>query len=193
MPTYLTQRKTADHAALSQPDGCTCQSASICEALGYPTIEIPNVRASLLAIGKAGDPSVMGEYLSGKLADKYIYKGDASLEEMAAYINPHGAFLIIHTSLTVSGHVIAIDGVDIDDLGVIQAFHVLDSWSEFDGASFSYPNSDTENSFMGWYSANLIYSACVADGGSFDAAKAQYLLNKPDASNHGAWLHVILP
>ena len=72
-----------------------------------------------------------------------------------------GAFLIIHASLIVSGHVIAINSVDVDSSGVIQVFHVFDSWSEFDGASFSYPNSDSENRFVGLYSKNLnLLSMC---------------------------------
>lgn len=193
MTTYLTKRQTVDHAALSQPDGCTCQSAAICEALGQTVSSIPTVRETLQSLGIPGDPATIGKYLKSVVGNKYYYNGNASLSDMLVAIRDLGAFLIIHTSLTVSGHVIAINGVDVDGSGIIQAFHVFDSWSEFDGASFSYPNSDSENSFVGLYSKNLIYSACVADGGRFDTAKAQYYQDAPDSNRKGAWLHIILP
>ncbi len=193
MTTYLTKRQAVDHAALVQPDGCTCQSAAICEALGKTASDIPTVRATLLSLGTPGDPTTIGKYLQSVVGNKYYYNGNASLTDMLIAIRDSGAFLIIHTSLTVSGHVIAINGVDVDASGVIQAFHVFDSWSEFDGDSFSYANPDNENCFVGLYSKNLIYSACVADGGSFDTAKAQYFLGAPDSARKGAWLHIILP
>ncbi|WP_055076140.1 hypothetical protein [Pseudanabaena sp. 'Roaring Creek'] len=192
MITYTTKRQSVDRSALVQPDASTCQSAAICEALGKPAADIETVRTALLGLGTAGDPTVMGAYLKSVIGDKYRYNGNASLLDMLAAIRDLGAFLIIHTSLTISGHVISINAVDTDDTGIIQNFHVFDSWSEFDGASFSYP-SLAEDCFAGLYSKNLIYSACVADDGKFETAKAQYLLDAPDSQKKGAWVHIILP
>lgn len=101
MATYLTKRQTADHAALVQPDGCTCQSAAICEALGKTASDIPAVRATLLSLGTPGDPATIGKYLKSAVGNKYYYNGNASLTDMLTAIRDSGAFLIIHTSLTV--------------------------------------------------------------------------------------------
>lgn len=181
---YKTQIKAIN---LSQPDALTCQSAAIGMATGNK--DIAGVRRKLDSMGVAGDPAVMGHLLREKLGDRYIYSGKASLEDMKTWLKA-GEFLIIHTFLTPSGHVISLDGLK-DVVGSEDFFDVKDSWSEFSTATFSYNNPNV-SFYDGFYSARLIYAAAVK-AFSFDQAIAAYKSGALDSNEKGAWVHRCLP
>jgi hypothetical protein len=181
---YKTQIKAIN---ISQPDALTCQSACIGMATGDNNIA--GIRAELDSMGTAGDPAVMGNILRERLGDRYIYNGKASLEDMKKWLKA-GEFLIIHTFLTPSGHVIAEDGLK-DVLGPEDFFDVKDPWSEFNAATFSYSNPNV-SFYDGFYSARLIYAAAVR-AFNFDQAITAYKSGALDSNEPGAWVHRCLP
>lgn len=177
---YKTKIKTLN---ISQPDALTCQSASICMAIGENNVAA--IRSELDSLGVAGDPAVMGQILKKRLGDRYIYNGKASLEDMKGWLKA-GEFLIIHTFLTPSGHVISLDGLK-DVAGSEDFFDAKDPWSEFSTTSFSYDNPSV-SFYDGFYSARLIYAAAVK-AFSFNEAVATYKSGELDSNFKGAWVH----
>jgi hypothetical protein len=173
---------------LSQPDGSTCQSACIAMAVG--TKDIYDIRGQLLRLGEAGHPSNMGQVLRRYKGSKYIYDESASISDMVTYLKS-GEFLITHGWFTSSGHVIALDGVKVDENNR-SAFNVKDPWSEFDGPSWSY-NNPSVKFFDGFYSDRIIYAACVAGTSKWDAANRYSSNQIPNINLGQAWVHRILP
>jgi hypothetical protein len=175
---------------LSQPDGSTCQSA--CIDMATNRSDIMATRNRLIALGGprgAGDPAVMGIVLKERLGDRYAYNGNASINDMIGWLK-NGEFLILHTFLTPSGHVIASDGVK-DVQGSSDYFDAKDPWSEFDATSFSY-NKPSINFYDGFYSARLIYAVAVA-AYSFEEAISTYQSGAFNPEQGGAWIHRVLP
>lgn len=181
---YKTKIKAIN---ISQPDALTCQSASI--GMATNNSNVAAIRDELDNLGVAGDPAVMGIILKKRLGDRYIYSGKASLEEMKTWLKA-GEFLIIHTFLTPSGHVISLDGLK-DVVGSEDFFDVKDPWSQFSETTFSYSNANV-SFYDGFYSARLIYAAAVK-AFSFDQAFAAYKSGALDSNEKGAWVHRCLP
>jgi len=173
----------------AQPDPSTCQSTCVAMALGLT--DIMAVRHQLEAIGQPGDPATMGKFLASHLTSpsKYQFEDNASLSQVRDWIKS-GEFLILHGWLTGAGHVIAIDGVEIDSSNLSYRFSVRDPWSEFDFKAWSYDLDGV--GFHGFYSSYGIYAACVAGQSKSDAA-AVYSRGELDSSRGGAWVHRIKP
>jgi len=174
---------------LSQPNAYTCQSTAIAMALNQT--DIMEVRHELEAIGDPGSPTTMGKYLSAHLSppSRYQFEDNASLSQIRDWLKD-GEFLIIHGWFTESGHVIAIDGVEVDSSNLSYKFSVRDPWAEFDFARWSYDISGV--GFHGFYSSYGIYAACVVGQSKSDAADT-YSRGELDASIGGAWVHRIKP
>jgi hypothetical protein len=181
---YKTEIKAIN---ISQPDAMTCQSACIGMATGNSNVAA--IRSELDAQGVAGDPAIMANMLRKRLGDRYIYNGKASLEDMKGWLRA-GEFLIIHTFLTPSGHVISLDGLK-DVAGSEDFFDVKDPWSEFGTASFSYDNPNV-SFYDGFYSARLIYAAAVK-AFTFEQAINTYRSGELDSNFKGAWVHRCAP
>jgi hypothetical protein len=181
---YKTEIKAIN---ISQPDAMTCQSA--CIGMATNNSNVAAIRSELDAQGVAGDPAVMGNMLRKRLGDRYIYSGKASLEDMKGWLRD-GEFLIIHTFLTPSGHVISLDGLK-DVAGSEDFFDAKDPWSEFNTATFSYDNPSV-SFYDGFYSARLIYAAAVK-AFTFDQAINTYRSGELDSNFNGAWVHRCLP
>lgn len=174
---------------LSQPDAVTCQAACIAMAIG--STDIHGIRASLRAGGKdAGDPWVMGAYLSKQLGDRYEFDENASLAEMRDWLK-QGELIITHGWFTYSGHVICLDGVSIDPGTTTFRFNVADPWSEFDFVQWSY-NKPGVKFYDGYYSALGIYASCVASW-TYSQARGIYSAGKINSALKGAWAHRIKP
>ena len=172
-----------------QPDAFTCQSTCVAMALGRT--DIMAVRQQLEAIGQPGDPATMGKYITDNLSlpSTYQFEDNASLSQVRDWLKA-GEFLIIHGWFTGSGHVIAIDGVEIDSSNLSYRFSVRDPWSEFDFNHWSYDSNSV--GFHGFYSSYGIYAACVAGQSKNDAADI-YDRGELDANRGGAWVHRIRP
>ena len=180
-----------DSLKVSQPDASTCQSACIAMAIG--STDVLGIRAALdgraATVGSiAGDPNVMAWYLNRKLGDRYIFDDNASMSEMREWLR-NGEFLITHGWFTGSGHVIALDGIQIEQLAY--KFDVSDPWSEFSFGSWSYNNPSVQF-YDGYYSALGIYAACVAGQSVNDAIRIYDGGNGTyDSNKKGAWVHRI--
>jgi hypothetical protein len=172
---------------LSQPDAYTCQSACVGMATGDTNIQA--IRSLLKSKGEAGDPYVMGKVLETRLGNRYIFDEDASCAEMREWLKA-GEFLITHGWFTNSGHVVGMDGVAIDPGTLGYRFNMRDPWDEFDGPSWGYLGRS--NKFDGFYSARIIYAACVAGQSRNDAARI-YRRGELDSARKGAWVHRIKP
>jgi len=201
---YSKVKNTLD---LSQPDPRTCQSTAIAMALGLT--DIMEVRHELEAIGEPGDPATMGKYISDHLSpsttyqfedgkylesdmsppSRYQFEDNASISQIRDWLKS-GEFLIIHGWFTTSGHVIAIDGVEVDSSNLSYKFSVRDPWAEFNFNNWSYDISGA--GFHGFYSSYGIYAACVISQSKSDAANTYYR-NELDADRGGAWVHRIKP
>lgn len=186
MQVFLSKLKN-QIGLVPQPDALTCQSAAIAMALG--TRDVAGIRASLLSRGTAGDPAVMGNYLRSKIGDRYLFDMDASLLEAREYLK-QGCFLITHGYFTAFGHVIAIDGVEIDPSNMSYRLRVRDPWSQFNFQNWGYDLGDV--GYSGFYSSYGIYAACVAST-SIDHAKSLYRNGVLDSAQKGMWLHCIKP
>ena len=173
----------------TQPTASTCQSTCVAMALGLT--DVMEVRHQLEAIGDPGDPATMGKYLSAHLLppSAYQFEDNASLSQIRDWLKA-GEFLIIHGWFTGSGHVIAIDGVQVDPSNLSYRFSVRDPWAEFDFASWSYDMGGA--GFHGFYSSYGIYAACVVGQSKSDAADT-YSRGELDANRGGAWVHRIKP
>jgi hypothetical protein len=172
---------------LSQPDAVTCQSTCICMATGLT--DVYGIRSTLERKGDPGNPYVMGEVLSNHLGNRYNFDVDASLGDMREWLKS-GEFLISHGWFTGSGHVVGMDGVEIDPKTMSYRFNMRDPWDEFDAPSWSYLGRS--NKFDGFYSSRCIYAACVAGQSRRDAANI-YRRGELDSAKKGAWVHRIKP
>lgn len=171
---------------LSQPDAVTCQSACIAMATNDP--DVLSVRNRLLNSGEAGDPYNMGRVLSDRLGSLYEFDENASLSEICDWLK-NGELLITHGWFTRSGHVIVLDGVQIDPTNLSYRLDVRDPWSEFDFRSWSYNNPSVQK-FDGFYSSYGIYAACVVGQSASDSARI-YRRGELDSQRKGAWVHRI--
>lgn len=183
---YLTKVKHA-LTLMPQPDAYTCQSACIAMATRRPDT-VQQVRQELLQYGVAGDPYNMGRVLKRECPGKYEFHANASLNEMREWIK-QGCFLIIHSWLTNSGHVIAIKGMEVDPVRMSYRLRVLDPFAEFQAKSWSYNRA---NGFDGYYSSYLIYATAVVGQSHWDSHRI-YRRGELDSSRKGAWVHVIFP
>lgn len=174
---------------VSQPDQVTCQSA--CIAMVLKDRSVSSIRSELVGMpGGAGSPLNMGQVLSKRLGSRYSFDGDASLAEARDWLK-NGEFLITHGWFTDSGHVIGLDGVEIDPGTLSYRFNVKDPWSEFDGPSWSYNRPDIAF-YDGFYSARLMYASCVSSTSRWDAQRI-YHRGELDSKRGGAWMHRIRP
>lgn len=180
--------KTSVHALnLSQPDAQTCQSACIAMAVGDKNVL--GIRRKLDKLpGAAGSTTNMGTVIKSYVGKRYVYNGNASLQEIISYLKG-GELLITHGYFTGSGHVIVLDGFKDPSNGP-DLFNVKDPWSEFDGPSWSYNNPGVQF-YDGFYSAHTVYAACVVGASVWDAAR-QYKAPL-DYNAKGAWVHRIMP
>jgi hypothetical protein len=183
--TFVTKVKAA-FKLRPQPNGYTCQSAAIAMATGG---DIAAIRADLCAHGEAGDPFNMGRLLKAKLGDRYSFNPEASMLDAKKALTD-GCYCIVHGWFTGSGHVIGLDGAEIDRETLSYKFSVKDPWSEFDFASWSYPG--TALGFDGFYSSYGIYAACVAGQSKSHAAQI-YRRRELNSGLKGMWLHTIAP
>jgi hypothetical protein len=188
MPIQSGVYKTAIKALnLSQPNGYTCQSA--CIGMVVQDSDIMGIRGKLESIGDPGNPSVMGEVIKS-YGVKYEFDDNACLSEVRDWLKA-GECLITHGWFTASGHVICLDGVQVDPTNLSYKFDVKDPWSEFDALSWSYNNPDIKF-FDGYYSSYCIYAACVA-GVSVDHAAELYGQKQLNSTQKGMWVHRIKP
>ena len=172
---------------LSQPDAVTCQSA--CAAMAVNSKDIHSIRATLESRGIPGDPAVMSWYLNRELGTNHIFDDNASMSEMREWLR-NGEFLITYGWFTNSGHVIALDGVSIEQDSLAYQFDVSDPWSEFSFPSWSY-NKPEIQFYDGYYSPLGIYAACVASQ-SVEHARTIYSQGTYDSNHKGAWVHRII-
>jgi hypothetical protein len=190
-PAERTQWVTAIKALnISQPDSRTCQAAAIGMAVGDP--DVLGIRRKLDAEAKrqgssAGSPGVMAAVIRS-YRRPYRYEASASLAMCCEWLKA-GEFLITHGWFTVSGHVIALDGLKSRDGGKRHDFDVKDPWGEFYAQSWRYRGP--EKFFDGFYSDQCIYAACVAGSSAADAARV-YLSNTLDLNRGGMWVHRFL-
>lgn len=184
--SFLTKVKGLT-GAQSQPNSYTCQSTCIGMATGDG--DVMDIRSQLERKGDPGNPYVMGEILKQRLGGRYIFDEDASCADMRTWLQA-GEFLISHGWFTGSGHVVGIDGVEIDPKTMSYRFNMRDPWDEFDGPSWSYLGRS--NKFDGFYGSRIIYAACVAGQSRADAALI-YRRGELDSKRPGAWVHRIKP
>jgi len=192
-------RTTVSDLKLSQPDASTCQATCLGMAVGRE--DIWHIRGNLLGMGTPGDPFVMADWARPRFPG-YEFHEDASLLDALLWI-ARGDLLITHGWFTRSGHVIVIDGAEVavpKFLGRISSalpwtatpsprdvrFDVVDPWSEFDGPGWRYPYGS--KMFDGFYSARLMWAACVA-GTSWSHARRLYQQGTPRLEAGGMWVH----
>jgi hypothetical protein len=186
MTSFLTKVKST---RLSQPDAVTCQSACLAMAFGYEAESIPRIRQQLLQGGDPGDPSNMADVARSIIGPRYSLDLDASLNDCKQWLTA-GEFLITHGWFTGSGHVICLDGCQADAEKLSIKFDVRDPWGEFDARSWRYAGG--ADRYDGFYSAFLIYAACVAGQSRDDAARI-YRRGELDSRHGGMWVHRIKP
>lgn len=187
MPQIFATKVKSALRLVPQPDALTCQAACIAMAIGSQ--DVRDIRDRLVRQGTAGDPFNMGRVLRNELGDRYEFNPNASLNDAREWLK-RGAFCITHGWFTNPGHVIGLDGLEIDPAKLSYRFNVKDPWSEFDFRSWSYPYKDV--GFDGYYSSYGIYAACVV-GQSRNHAAAIYRRGELDSSREGMWLHIIQP
>lgn len=168
---------------LSQPDASTCQAT--CIAMALKEKNILKIRNELTQIGIAGDPAVMGKVIK-KYTSNYSYSSDASMMDICQWLQ-QGEFLIIHGWFTASGHVICLDGIRREKLGQKYNINTKDPWSEFNAPAWRYDNPSVKF-FDGFYSEQLIYSACIAGASSTDAYRI-YKRGELDRAKRAGWVH----
>lgn len=180
---YKTLLKVSN---FSQPDASTCQSACIAMAVNDPDIQ--GIRRKLLATGRsAGSPTEMSRVIT-TYTKKYKFEGNASLNKVYEWLEA-GEFLITHGWFTGSGHVICLDGLQLNTGTMGYRLNVKDPWSEFNALTWKYDKSG--KFYDGFYSNHCIYAACVA-GTSVSSAKSIYNKGLLDSSKGGMWVHRFL-
>lgn len=122
---------------LEQPDESTCQSAVIAMLCGDNESQIYPIRRRLQAMGAAGDPNVMARLLRERLGERYRLVTTANLAEVVGWLQ-QGYAIGTHGWHTGAGHVVLLDGVDIEPTGLCPRFSVKDPWGEFVGESWSF-------------------------------------------------------
>lgn len=171
----------------SQPDAYTCQST--CIAMAVNDADIYGIRRKLEATGlAAGDPAAMARVIKS-YTTKYKFESNASLNQVYDWLEA-GEFLITHGWFTNSGHVICLDGMELNTKTLGHKLNVKDPWSEFDAKSWSYNNKSVKF-YDGYYSSQCIYAACVA-GSSAQSAKSVYNKGELDSAKQGMWVHRFL-
>jgi hypothetical protein len=171
----------------SQPDGHTCQSA--CIAMAVNDANIYGIRRKLEATGLiAGDPSAMARVIK-TYTSKYKFEGNASLNQVYDWLEA-GEFLITHGWFTNSGHVICLDGLELDTKTLSHKISVKDPWSEFFAKSWSYSNKNIRF-YDGYYSSQCIYASCVA-GSSAQNARSIFNRGELNSARQGMWVHRFL-
>lgn len=148
-----------------------------------------DIRAQLQSQGEAGDPYNMGRLMKAKVGDRYSFIANANLYDAEAALKT-GAFCIVHGWFTGSGHVIGLDGLELNEETNLYRFNVKDPWSQFTFTNWRYENGEV--GFDGFYSSRGIYAACVA-GQSCSHAAQVYRSGRLDSGERGMWLHTIRP
>lgn len=170
----------------SQPDASTCQSTCIAMAVNDPNIR--SIRSKLLATGlDAGSPIAMKKVIKG-YTTKYEFDDNASLEKVYEWLKA-GEFLITHGFFTGSGHVICLDGIELDPKTLSHRISVKDPWSEFNALTWKYDNAS--KFYDGYYSSRCIYAACVAST-SVGNARSIYNSGALNTARGGMWVHRFL-
>jgi len=167
-----------------QPNQDLCQSA--CIAMVLRTTDVGSIRADLVSQGVAGDPGVMGNYLTQKVKS-YKFLVDGSLNDAKKALDD-GCAVITHGWFTRVGHVIVLIGYEVDPVTMSYRFIVHDPWAEY-----NFPNGDHDDSKSGEsvrYSSYGIYATCVASAG-YDNARNLYTGKKLISDENNAWLHII--
>jgi hypothetical protein len=168
-----------------QPDPQTCQSACIAMITGG---DVWAIREALTKGGQvAGDPAVMGEYLSDRVKE-YKFLPSASLNDARRAID-EGYQLITHTYYSGSGHVIKLSGYEVRPDSLNYQFVVDDPWAEFDAKGWTYAPWDKQGN-NARYSAHSMYAAAIVGQSVYDAAEV-YRRGELDSNREGAWLHLI--
>jgi hypothetical protein len=187
MPVNFLTKVKAALRMVPQPDSYTCQSACIAMALG--TTNVLEIRSQLEQLGDPGDPACMKSLLQESLGDRYSFNDNASLTDAREALK-QGAYCIVHGWFTASGHVIGLDGIEIDPKTLNCRFNVKDPWSEFDFQAWQF--SPAATFYDGYYSSYGIYATCVASQ-SFGHAAQIYRRGELDSARSGMWLHTIMP
>lgn len=173
-----------------QPNGLLCQSACIAMALG--TTDVWGIRSDLEAIAASqgaeltGTPSVMGEYLTSRVAS-YEFVFDGSLNDAKQALD-NDCIVISHGWFTPPGHIILMFGYEPDMNTLSYRFMVHDPNGEYD-----FPNGVHDTSTSGEnmrYSSYGVYATCVASS-DYDNAHGIYSAKSLDSSQQNAWLHII--
>lgn len=181
---YKTVLKVSN---FSQPDGHTCQSA--CIAMAVNDADIYGIRRRLEATGlAAGDTAAMARVIK-TYTSKYKFESNASLNQVYDWLEA-GEFLITHGWFTNSGHVICLDGVELNPKTLSHRISVKDPWSEFDAKSWSYKNKSIKF-YDGYYSSQCIYASCVASS-SAQNARSIYNRSELNSARQGMWVHRFL-
>lgn len=186
LQTFMTKVK-GGLRLLPQVDPYTCQSACVAMATMRDDT-VTQVRSELKAIGIPGDPYVMGKILNRECPGKYKFEDDACLSEMRQWLK-QGEFLIVHTWLSKSGHVIALNGVEVDPSNLSYRLHVLDPYAEFQAKIWNY---NSAMGYNGYYSSYLIYATAIAGQSYWDAERV-YRQGELDSQRKNAWVHRVLP
>jgi hypothetical protein len=169
---------------LSQPNFYTCQSA--CIGMVVKDADIMGIRKKLERAGDPGNPYTMGKIIK-QYPVNYAFEEDASLSEVREWLK-NGESLITHGWFTNSGHVICLDGLEIDTTTLSYRLSVKDPWGEFDAPKWKYIPSTYY--FDGWYSSYCIYASCVASS-SVSHARTLYRNGILDSRRRGMWVHRI--
>lgn len=167
-----------------QPNPSVCQSACIAMALG--TDDVMGIREDLVSRGTAGDPAVMGEYLSAH-AKSYKFLLDGSLNDAKKALDDD-CVVITHGWFTPIGHVITLIGYEADPDTMSYRFIVHDPWAEY-----NFPKGDHDDLKTGEgvrYSSYGMYATCVGSS-DYDHARETYGKKRLLSTEENAWLHII--
>ncbi|NEQ54273.1 MAG: lysozyme [Leptolyngbya sp. SIO3F4] len=168
---------------VSQPNESLCQSA--CIAMCVTDTDVWGIRTRLKKAGIPGDPNVMARIIREYPVDYELHL-NACLDDCEQWLKD-GDCLITHGWFTESGHVIVLDGIEVDLKTMSYRFDVKDPFSEFFGSSWRYGESD-EVFYDGFYSKEMIYASCVASR-DVSEAKHIYAQKEFDGSRKGMWVH----
>lgn len=173
-----------------QPNEDLCQSACIAMALG--TTDVFGIRSDLEAIAASqgaeltGTPSVMGEYLTSRVAS-YNFILDGSLNDTKEALN-NGCIVITHGWFTHVGHIILLFGYEPDMNTLSYRFMVHDPNGEYDFLNGLHDTSTSGANMR--YSSYGVYATSVASI-NYDDARATYSEKRLDPNLQNAWLHII--
>lgn len=178
--------RSADIQLIYQQHNYTCNAtcvAMLCGETDYGSV-IPTY-ASLEMHGDPGCPYNLNAELTQLLRDKAAVSlnTNASLDELDKALD-EGKACMTHGYFTKSGHIIVVVGRN--ETGYV----VLDPWSEFNAATFSYDLGGY--GFKGVYSRALLWATCVTSD-SLEQAYSAYDggWDWSDNSEKGMWLHTV--